>query len=302
MTALLALLLTAAPSVELAPSAARPGDAVLVRVIGAAMEPTGTLAGRPLAFWAARGEWRALAALPVETPAGPAPVQIAVQGALLAARLEVVEPGFASHRLTLAPRFVEPPEAVKARIAQDRRAFALAYDRPFAPPHFRRSFLWPRRAQVSGRYGDQRVLNGTTESVHYGLDLRGPRGAPIAAANDGEVAIARDAYLSGKTVVLHHGAGVHTAYFHLDRMLVRAGQRVRRGQVIGRLGSTGRSTGPHLHFSAKVDGLYVDPESLLAIDFGHGAAPPRSSPAVSAPPKVASPASAPPPRPPPAGQ
>jgi murein DD-endopeptidase MepM/ murein hydrolase activator NlpD len=282
---LLSLLLAASPAVHLAPSGARPGDAVLVRVTGAAAEPRGSLAGRPLAFWRSGREWRALAALPTETPPGPAPVEIAVRDALVTSALEVVEPGFASQALTVAPRFVEPPEAVKVRIAADRRAFALAYDRPFTPPLFESAFGWPRLARTTGRYGDQRVFNGTKASVHYGLDISGPRGAPIKAANDGEVVIARDAYLSGKTVVIHHGAGVFSAYFHLDRMLVRAGRRVKRGQPIGRLGSSGRSTGPHLHWSAKVDGLYVDPESLLAIDFRRGAAPARAPrPSRAAPP------------------
>ena len=119
------------------------------------------------------------------------------------------------------------------------------------------------------------MLNGKAASVHYGLDLTGPRGAPVLAANDGEVVITRDAYFSGKTVVIWHGAGLYTAYFHLDRISVREGQRVHKGETLGELGSTGRATGPHLHWGVKVDGLYVDPESLLAIDFGDGSAPPR---------------------------
>ncbi|ACG74682.1 Peptidase M23 [Anaeromyxobacter sp. K] len=296
---LLALLAAAAaPSLTLAPEAARPGDAVLVRVAGAGREaPRGTLGGRPLTFWRAGAEWRALAALPIETPAGELPAEAEAGGAALRATLRIVEPGFASRTLTLAPKYVEPPEAVKARIAADRKAFADAYARPFEPPAFARPFALPRRAPTSGRYGDQRVLNGEKPSVHYGLDLTGPRGAPVAAANAGRVVLVRDAYLSGRSVVLWHGAGIYTLYFHLDRVDVRAGQVVRRGQRIGRLGSTGRSTGPHLHWSVRVDGLLVDPESLVAIDFARGVAPARA-PAPS--PAVASPATVPPPTPAPA--
>jgi murein DD-endopeptidase MepM/ murein hydrolase activator NlpD len=284
-------------SVSVAPVDARPGDAVLVSVTGAAEEPAGTVAGRPLAFWRARGEWRALAALPIELPPGPAGAAVEVGGARLEAPFLVVEPGFASRSLTVEPRFVEPPPEVRARVEADRKAFAKAYDRPFSPPRFRGAFGWPRQAGITGRFGDRRVFNGKNASVHYGLDLAGPRGAPIHAANDGEVVLVRDAYLSGKSVVLWHGADVYTIYFHLDRILVSAGAKVKKGQRIGRLGSTGRSTGPHLHWSARVGGLLVDPESLLGFDFAAGTAPPRPA-RPAAPPPAEAPVEAPPPPPP----
>ncbi len=273
---LLSLLLSAAPALELAPPAARPGDAVLVRVSGSAAEPHGTLAGRELRFWSAGEEgWWALTPLPLEAALGISRARVEAGGSSLSAELAVLEPGFASKKLTLDRKYVEPPKAVQRRMAKDRKAFAEAFSQPFGPPLFQGSFDWPRRAPTSGRFGDQRVLNGTKPAVHYGLDITGPRGAPISAANDGVVVIARDAYLSGNTVVIWHGAGVYTAYFHLDAMAVQAGQRVSRGEPIGALGATGRATGPHLHWGVKVSGLYVDPESILAMDLDAGTAPPR---------------------------
>jgi murein DD-endopeptidase MepM/ murein hydrolase activator NlpD len=286
-----------APALELAPTAVRPGDAVLVRVLGAgAATPSGTLADRPLEFWRAGREWRALAALPLETPLGRAAAEVVAGAVRLEGAVDVVEPGFAKRTLTVAPGFVEPPPELQKRIAGDRRAMAEAQDLPFAPPLFRGDFAYPRKAGTTGRFGDARVFNGTQASVHYGLDLTGPRGAPVHAANDGEVALVRDAYMSGRTVVLWHGAGIYTLYFHLDRIEVSKGARVKRGQRIGRLGSTGRSTGPHLHWSAKVDGLYVDPESLLALDLVNGTGIPRT-PARAPAPAPAPSASAPEPAP-----
>lgn len=297
MALLVALLLSAAPagtvSVALAPAAARPGDAVLVTVEGAGEAPRGTLAGRPLTFWKDGAAWRALGALPIETPVGDVPAVVEAGGARAEAALAVVAPGFASATLTVAPGFVEPDPAVERRIAADRAAFTTALDRPFAPPLFRRSFALPRATRGNGRYGDQRVFNGKQASVHYGLDLRGKRGDPVAAAADGTVVLVRDAYMSGKTVVLWHGAGLYTLYFHLDRILVRDGQQVARGKRIGTVGSTGRSTGPHLHWGVKVDGLYVDPDSVLAIDFARATAPARVAAAPAAAPPTA-------PEPPPA--
>ena len=274
LPALLALVV-AAPPVALGPDVARPGDAVLVRVRAPGV-PSGTLAGRPLAFWRRGDEAWAVGALPIETPPGKAAVELSLPGEpAFAARLSVVEPGFRVKSIRVPEKYVVPPAKERARIERDKRAFAAAWRQPFAPPLFAAAFDWPRTEETGGRFGDKRVLNGKKESVHYGLDIGAPRGAPVHAANDGEVVLARDCYYSGKTVVLWHGADLFTLYFHLDRLRVKTGQRVRRGDVLGAVGSTGRSTGPHLHWSAKVGPLYVDPESLLAIDFAAGTAPPR---------------------------
>jgi murein DD-endopeptidase MepM/ murein hydrolase activator NlpD len=235
-------------------------------------------------------------ALPLEIPAGTVALELAgVPAGLEPATLEVVEPGFPSRTLQVAPKFLEPPARVRARIARDRRAFAAAYARPFVPPLFSTSFDWPRRDRTTGRFGDQRVFNGKTESVHYGLDIRGPRGAAVRAANDGEVVLARDCFYSGKTVVLWHGADLFTLYFHLDRIRVKVGAKVKKGGRIGDLGSTGRSTGPHLHWSARAAGLLVDPESLLGIDFATGSAPARRGGAPEPTPREQPPAPAAPP-------
>jgi murein DD-endopeptidase MepM/ murein hydrolase activator NlpD len=125
--------------------------------------------------------------------------------------------------------------------------------------------------------------------VHYGLDLPSPAGTPVVAGAGGEVVLARDCYMSGKTVLLAHGAGVFSASFHLSRIDVKLGEAVGPGQLIGRVGTTGRSTGPHLHWGVKVDGLWVDPRSAQRLDLASGE--------VSARPAAASPA--PPPGPPP---
>jgi murein DD-endopeptidase MepM/ murein hydrolase activator NlpD len=294
---------TAAPSgggVVIAPPVARPGDAVLVRVRGWDAAPPGdiSLAGRPLQFWTQGTERWAIAALPLETTPGRVELRLGAADGRAAATLEVVEPGFPSRTLNVARQFVEPPAKVRKRMEQDRAAFEAAYARPFGPPLFSGSFEWPRKDRTTGKFGDQRVFNGKKESVHYGTDIHGPRGAPVHAANDGQVVLARDCYLSGKTVVLWHGADLFTLYFHLDRIAVRPGARVKKGQRIGAVGSTGRSTGPHLHWSARAAGLLVDPESLLGIDFAAGAAPPRRAgppeptpreepPAAPAPPETA---------------
>ncbi len=295
--ALLALL--AAASAEVEPPRAHPGDAVLVTVRDAPAPPQGTLLGRALRFWeAGPGTWRALAPLPTEAPAGPAALALSAGGEPVAAALEILPAAFRTTTIDVAPRFLAPPAWAKKAMARDQEALGKAYAQPFGPPGFAVPFALPADHERTGRYGDQRVYNGSVAGAHYGLDLAGPAGAPVAAANDGVVVLARECYQSGRTVILWHGAGLFTAYLHLSKMEVKAGEHVRKGARVGRIGSTGRSTGPHLHWGAKVDGLWVDPESLMRIDFAGAMA---SSTATS--PSTSTESSAPSPRPsPPAGE
>jgi murein DD-endopeptidase MepM/ murein hydrolase activator NlpD len=286
-----------------APAQARPGDAVLVSVLDAATPPSGSLAGRPLRFWpAGPGRWLAVAPLPTETPPGQAEVALLADALPLAPALEIVEPGFLSTRLDVAPRFIEPPASARKRMALDQAAIKEAYDRPFGPPLVAGPFAVPLEVEPSGGYGDQRVYNGKVTGVHYGLDLPSPAGTPVGAGGDGQVVLARDCYMSGKTVLIWHGAGVFTASFHLSTMAVKVGDLVRRGELIGRVGSTGRSTGPHLHWGVKVDGLWVDPRSITRLDLTGGGlsarpeSPDPAQPPPSAPPPPAAGGAAAPPR------
>lgn len=261
----------AEPSLDLRPVRVRPGDAFLVTVREAAEAPAGTLGDRPLLFYPIAGGFRALAALPVETRPGEVAVEVRVNGGpALHAALPVDEPHFAETEIAVAPRFVEPPPEARRRMRRDQAAFNKAFDQPFGPPLFRGPFAWPLEAELTGHFGDKRVFNGKKESQHYGDDLSGAEGAPIAAANDGKVVLVRDCYASGRSVVLSHGAGLFTVYFHLSRFGVKTGADVRRGDRIGLVGKTGRATGPHLHFGTKVGGLYVDPESILRLPFQDG--------------------------------
>jgi len=264
----------AQPTLEVSSPRAKPGDALLLTVEGAAGMPSGTLGDRPLAFFPFARGFRAVAALPIELPPGaPVPVTVEVPGegdagpGALTAAVAVEDPQFRETRLRVASRYVEPPPKVRRWIKADQQAFNRAFAQPFVPPLFREGFDWPRRAELTSHYGDQRVFNGKKKSQHYGLDLQGKVGDPILSVNDGQVVMVRQCYASGGSVVINHGAGVYSVYFHLSRFQVKEGQTVRKGEQIGLVGKSGRATGPHLHWSMKVAGLYVDPESILRMDF-----------------------------------
>ncbi len=130
----------------------------------------------------------------------------------------------------------------------------------FAPP--------VKNARISGVYGSQRVLNGKPKRPHFGIDYAVPAGTPISAPAGGVVTLAQDdLYFEGGTVFLDHGNGLVSVFMHMSRVDVTAGTRVEKGAPLGRVGATGRATGPHLHWSVKWRNLYyIDPQSALGLD------------------------------------
>ncbi len=282
---LAAFLARASPSFDVQPAKVRPGDALLVTVRGAARTPDGTVGDRRLMFYPISGGFQALTGLSVDREPGTLLVEVTspAEGAegrfsVLHAEVAVEDPHFRSTVLSVAKRFVRPSPEARRRMKRDQAAFDKAFAQQFAPPLFTGRFAWPRQAEITGRFGDKRVFNGVKQSQHYGDDLEGSVGDPVAATNDGKVVLVRDCYASGRTVVVWHGAGLYSVYFHLSKFAVRATQIVKRGGSIGLVGKTGRVTGPHLHWGMKLDGLYVDPESILRLPFGEEtAASPASS-------------------------
>ena len=121
----------------------------------------------------------------------------------------------------------------------------------------------PVSGPISTSFGTRRVLNGQPRSSHSGVDIAVERGTPVNASNAGKVLLADRFFLSGETVVVDHGWGVSTLYAHLDTITVSEGQSVKRGQAVGTVGSTGRATGPHLHFGVFIRGVKVDPLQLI---------------------------------------
>ena len=124
-------------------------------------------------------------------------------------------------------------------------------------------FDLPASGPISGVYGSQRILNGEPRQPHYGLDIAGPRGTPVYAPASGTVTLVKDLYFSGWTVLIAHGLGVNSGFLHLDSVDVTAGMEVARGQLIGKIGATGRATGPHLDWRIDWQGRRIDPERLI---------------------------------------
>ena len=278
---LLALVL-AGLEVRLQPGSARPGDAVLVEVTGATEAPSGQLGSAELVFLPYGDRWVSLTGLSVDHKPGVMGLEVTGQTSTGKERLEgelaVRKPDFRRRQLSVSKRFTNISKKDRLRSAEDQKAFDETFDRDFEPWIFETRFAWPRLDGVGAPFGDLRLFNGKKKSQHFGTDINGETGDPIYAANDGEVVLVRDCFGSGGTVILHHGGRLFTSYFHMSAFSVKQGERVVRGQPLGKVGQSGRVTGPHLHFGVKLDGRWIDPESLLRLEFSDRPTSPAASP------------------------
>ncbi len=126
-------------------------------------------------------------------------------------------------------------------------------------------FIYPINSKITSKFGTRRMMNGKFKSYHGGTDFRAAIGEPIKATNSGVVKLVKNQFYAGNSIIVDHGKGVFSSYYHLDKMLVSEGESVQKGQVIGLAGKTGRVTGPHLHFGIRVHGVAVDPMQFLQI-------------------------------------
>ena len=159
---------------------------------------------------------------------------------------------------------VTPPESVYKRIKEENnkigKARAINSDLPF----FKNQFIMPVKGIISGVYGSQRILNGKPKWPHYGIDIAAKKGTMIKSSGSGTVTMAEDdLYYTGGTIIMDHGHGISTIYSHLESIMVSVGDKINQGDIIGTVGSTGRSTGPHLDFRLNWFQTRLDPMSLL---------------------------------------
>ncbi len=164
----------------------------------------------------------------------------------------------------LPEKMVTPPAAALKQIELDNQRVSSARNRKSADTDYAVGFQWPVPAVVSGVYGARRVLNGVPKQPHFGIDLAAGTGTPVKASAGGVISLARtDLYYTGGTIIIDHGQGISTTYLHLSKVEVKEGQRVAPGAVIGRVGATGRATGPHLCWRANWYQTRLDASLLI---------------------------------------
>ena len=213
--------------------------------------------------------WRALVGIDLDVVADEYPVMIeaTLDGGSWVGHVEtlaVEAKDFPTRELRVAPRFVNPPPSQLQRIDRERRRLGELFRAIGREPEWGPTFVRPIEVSVISGFGVRSVYNGEPRAPHGGADFASPTGTPVLAPGGGRVVLAESLYFTGETVMIDHGLGLVSLLAHLSRIDVRVGTDVVTGAVIGLVGATGRVTGPHLHWTVRLQGARVDPLSVIA--------------------------------------
>ncbi len=178
--------------------------------------------------------------------------------------IEVIDGKYKSEVINVDSSKVILSEKNKKRVSQEYKEAMKIYNTTTETLYISDKFIYPLETKITSDFGKKRVYNGSLKSYHSGTDYRAKVGTKIKAINNGKVVIAKNRFYAGNSIVLDHGNGIYSGYYHLNKMNYKEGDLVKKGDIIGLSGSTGRVTGPHLHFSFRIHGIQVDP--LQAID------------------------------------
>ncbi len=178
-------------------------------------------------------------------------------------KIEIVEAAFGIQRLTLPKGKVDLDSPTLIRVKKEKKQMLAAFKNSLPEKLWQGNFIAPVSGLPQGTFGRKRFINGQPRRPHTGEDISSPEGEAILATNGGRVVLVGDYFFNGQSIVIDHGYGLFSMYFHLSEMSVVEGQRLKRGQIIGKVGKTGRVTGPHLHWGMRLNGAKIDPFSLV---------------------------------------
>jgi murein DD-endopeptidase MepM/ murein hydrolase activator NlpD len=260
--------------IETLPGIVKQGEVCLIKVSGpdSLKSIDGEFRGErfPIALGEQNGIYEGLIGIDMSTP--PATYEIKVtardgDGQLYSGylSLKVEKVDFGTEELSLPSSLVDLDEKTLERVRKEAKQLQTLFQGFREERLWRGAFIRPVEGDLSGTFGSSRIINGKQRSPHTGVDLRGEEGTPVLASNSGIVVLVDELFFNGKSVILDHGWGLYSMYFHLSEVQVKKGDRVGTGTTLGRVGSTGRSTGPHLHWGVKLNGARVDPLSLLRL-------------------------------------
>ena len=221
----------------------------------------GTWLGKKIDFRPDGDAFSALAGVNLNRAPGHYPLALGDETVDIA----VIRRAYPSSTITVPQKFIEPPKEVQRQIDEEVTIKQSVFESSRPDRLWQGPFVAPTNTSHTSSFGLRRTYNGRILSVHQGLDYSAALGTQVTSANSGRVAIARDMYFEGGFIVIDHGESVFTLYMHLSEFLVKEGANIEKGDPIGRSGSSGRVTGPHLHFAVRWQGAYLEPSTLLAL-------------------------------------
>jgi murein DD-endopeptidase MepM/ murein hydrolase activator NlpD len=254
--------------------AIQPGELVVIQAVVAApaTRVTGRAFERSFDLYpaGAPNAWHGLVGIDLDVEPGTVPVMVqavAPDGSTSRQRHDLVVESkqFPTRRLTVSEEFVNPPANEIERIQREARQVATIFGRASGARRWSGPFARPVPGDATSSFGKRSILNGQPRSPHSGTDFQGATGTPVQAPNAGRIVLAANLYFSGNVVIVDHGQGLYSYFAHLSRLGVAEGDEVETGDLLGQVGATGRVTGPHLHWTVRVNGARVDALSLLSV-------------------------------------
>lgn len=245
------------PPLTVMPSTTFPGDVIFVRSNRA---QSVTLFSQTYRLQPSQGEFARFIPIPFNAKSGT--YQVQTTDKKLAIPLTINAKKFAVDVLTVSKQMNEMRQD-NNRINADQKKINAARSRSAPVPYFTGPFTQPAVGTLTTPFGYQRVVNGVPANRHSAIDIANKTGTPIWASNNGKVVLADSLYLTGNTIIIDHGLQVFSIYAHMSKLEVKTGQEVTQGQVIGRMGTTGFSTGPHLHYGMLIGNTYVNPQPFF---------------------------------------
>lgn len=177
--------------------------------------------------------------------------------------LNVTKGDYKKEILKVSKKYIKPPLDLSKKIKSEFKEANEIYNTISKQNYINGKFILPMDSKITSHYGNARMFNDTVKSYHSGTDFRAKVGTPLKAINDGVVVLAKSRYYAGGSIIIDHGKGIYSCYFHLDKYKVKKGQKVQKGDIIALSGKSGRITGPHLHLTIKVNGTTVAPIDFI---------------------------------------
>ena len=250
------------PEIMLEPNSLGPGDIMIVTVKGAYAPVEGKFGDKKIYFNPSKDSFKAVLGIDLFTEPGKYNLNVSVNGTVLSRVVTVIKKAYPVQRLTLPKDMVELSPENEARVEREQLKVAAIW-----PNETERmwdgDFINPREGEIVTKFGVRRVINKIPKNPHSGVDVEAEEGDAVHAPNNGVAVLIDEQFFSGKSLILDHGQGIYTMFFHLSKILVTPGQQVKKGEVIALVGSTGRATGAHLHWGVRMQGARVDPLELI---------------------------------------